>query len=108
MPIYEYRCNECQQVFEEWSKHFEDTSATRPCPICKGVSRHIISNTSFALKGGGWYTTEYGSHKGRDNGAGAKPEAQPAAGSSCAAGGCSKAGRTEGCSSSGCAAPSAS
>ena len=63
MPIYEYRCNECQQVFEEWNKHIEEDSVPHTCPICKGTAHRLISNTSFALKGGGWYVTEYGSHK---------------------------------------------
>ena len=65
MPIYEYRCKECQQVFEEWCKRIEDEKITHVCPICKGQADRLISNTSFALKGGGWYVTEYGSHKGK-------------------------------------------
>jgi putative FmdB family regulatory protein len=63
MPIYEYRCAECQQVFEEWCKHVDDGSVSRACPICRGVSKRLVSNTSFALKGAGWYVTEYGTHK---------------------------------------------
>ncbi len=63
MPIYEYRCKECHQVFEEWSKHFEEENVTHPCPVCRGVSTRIMSHTSFALKGNGWYVTDYGSHK---------------------------------------------
>ena len=64
MPIYEYRCAECQQLFEEWCKHVDDNSTNHDCPICKGQARRIISNTSFALKGSGWYVTEYGSRRG--------------------------------------------
>ena len=63
MPIYEYRCKECQQVFEEWRKHVEDEDVTHNCPICKGPAQRLVSHTSFALKGGGWYVTEYGSRK---------------------------------------------
>ena len=66
MPIYEYRCKDCQQVFEEWCKHIEDDKVHHICPICKGEAQRLISHTSFALKGGGWYVTEYGSHKGRE------------------------------------------
>ncbi len=62
MPIYEYRCQKCHKVFEEWHKHAdEDTS--HPCPECQGTAERIISNTSFMLKGGGWYATEYGNRK---------------------------------------------
>lgn len=63
MPIYEYRCVECQQLFEEWCKRVEDRGTENSCPICKGLARRIMSNTSFALKGDGWYVTEYGSRR---------------------------------------------
>lgn len=78
MPIYEYRCKECQQVFEEWCKHIEDKTVSHSCPICKGEAERLISNTSFALKGGGWYVTEYGSHKDKGEKAETKT-AEPAA-----------------------------
>ena len=77
MPIYEYRCVECHQVFEEWCKHVEDGNRSRSCPICKGQAQRLISNTSFALKGGGWYATEYGTHKNRS--AADSPNCTPAA-----------------------------
>lgn len=65
MPIYEYRCTECHQVFEEWCKQVDDGNKARNCPICKGQAKRLISNTSFALKGNGWYATEYGAQKNR-------------------------------------------
>ncbi len=93
MPIYEYRCKDCQQVFEEWCKHFEDGETERTCPVCKGAAKRIMSNTSFALKGGGWYTTEYGSHKGKSEASGPSPEkASACAPSSCSSGTCAQAG----------------
>ena len=61
MPIYEYRCAECNQVFEEWQKGFEEQEV--PCPVCSTPSRRIISNTSFILKGSGWYVTDYAAKK---------------------------------------------
>ncbi len=57
MPIYEYRCNDCQQVFEEWQKGFEDREMV--CPVCGGASSRLISNSAFVLKGSGWYVTDY-------------------------------------------------
>ncbi len=64
MPIYEYQCPQCQAVFEEWLTVSDAISKnTAPCPHCTTVSPHIISNTAFVLKGGGWYVTEYGSRK---------------------------------------------
>ncbi len=65
MPIYEYRCKDCQQIFEEWSKHIDDQKKDHNCPICRGPAERLVSQTSFALKGNGWYVTEYGSHKGK-------------------------------------------
>ena len=65
MPIYEYRCPDCHQVFEEWCKQVEDSSVTHACPVCSTQAKRLISNTSFALKGEGWYVTEYGSHKSK-------------------------------------------
>lgn len=74
MPIYEYRCTACGNLFEEWVKHF-DSPEHEPCPKCGGDAARIVSNTSFVLKGGGWYVTEYGSHKtDHESGAGAPNE----------------------------------
>ncbi|WP_461209815.1 FmdB family zinc ribbon protein [Desulfocurvus sp. DL9XJH121] len=57
MPIYEYRCKECEQIFEEWQKSHEDLKVN--CPVCGAEAERIISNTSFVLKGTGWYVTDY-------------------------------------------------
>lgn len=80
MPIYEYRCCDCEQIFEEWQKGFEEKDA--PCPVCGHKAKRIISNTAFVLKGAGWYVTDYcrGASGGGNgaNGAG-KPADSPAA-----------------------------
>lgn len=62
MPIYEYRCGKCNTVFEEWHKQADDVME-EPCPECHAPAHRQISNTSFVLKGGGWYVTEYGNRK---------------------------------------------
>lgn len=64
MPIYEYRCKECHQIFEEWVRHAGDEE-THKCPVCVGESDRIMSNTSFVLNGEGWYVTDYG-YKSKD------------------------------------------
>jgi putative FmdB family regulatory protein len=61
MPIYEYTCPSCRKVFEQWVKEHDTTP--QPCPDCGAISPHIVSNTTFVLKGGGWYVTEYGNRK---------------------------------------------
>jgi putative FmdB family regulatory protein len=65
MPIYEYVCPHCHKTFEEWLKVGGD-DAERPCPECGRAAPRVLSPTTFILKGGGWYVTEYGSHRGTD------------------------------------------
>lgn len=61
MPIYEYQCQECQAVFEDWQSGFEDREME--CPECGGPSKRLISHSSFHLKGSGWYADGYGGKK---------------------------------------------
>lgn len=63
MPIYEYQCPNCQKVFEEWT-HVTDMQAQEPCHDCGTPSPRVMSHTSFVLKGGGWYVSDYGYRKG--------------------------------------------
>jgi len=60
MPIYEYECDNCG-IFEYSQRIVEDP--LKKCPTCKGRVRRLISNTSFMLKGSGWYATDYGRSK---------------------------------------------
>jgi len=64
MPIYEYRCSKCGD-FEVMQKITD--KALNKCPKCKAKVHKLISNTSFQLKGSGWYITDYArSGKGKD------------------------------------------
>jgi len=56
MPIYEYKCQKCG-TFETTQKITD--KALGKCPTCKGKVKKLISNTSFQLKGTGWYVTDY-------------------------------------------------
>jgi putative FmdB family regulatory protein len=56
MPIYEYECQKCGTF--EATQRITDKPLTR-CPTCKGKVKKLISNTSFQLKGTGWYVTDY-------------------------------------------------
>ncbi|MFO0753422.1 MAG: FmdB family zinc ribbon protein [Thermodesulfovibrionales bacterium] len=67
MPIYEYSCLQCGKRHEIMQK-FSDAPLAE-CPDCGGEMKKLISNTSFVLKGTGWYVTDYGSSdrkKGKD------------------------------------------
>lgn len=66
MPIYEYDCQKCG-TFETTQKITDKPLAK--CPTCKGKVKKLISNTSFQLKGTGWYVTDY-ARKGKSNGDG--------------------------------------
>lgn len=56
MPIYEYDCQKCGTF--ETSQKITDKPLAK-CPTCKGKVKKLISNTSFQLKGTGWYITDY-------------------------------------------------
>lgn len=71
MPIYEYECVKCGHQTEAWQK-FSDPPLEK-CDLCGGKMRKLISQSSFHLKGGGWYVTEYGS-RSTGTSAGAKKE----------------------------------
>ncbi|GAB4484946.1 MAG: hypothetical protein OHK006_10160 [Thermodesulfovibrionales bacterium] len=57
MPIYEYACTACGKHHEIMHK-ITDKPLTH-CPACGGAMKKMISNTSFVLKGSGWYKTDY-------------------------------------------------
>jgi putative FmdB family regulatory protein len=57
VPIYEYQCADCGKVFEAFQKISDAPLAE--CRFCNGRVDQLISKTSFQLKGGGWYVTDY-------------------------------------------------
>ncbi|MGQ9859206.1 MAG: FmdB family zinc ribbon protein [Thermodesulfobacteriota bacterium] len=57
MPIYEYKCDGCGKELEVMQRITDEP--LRSCPSCGGVMQRLISNTSFILKGTGWYATDY-------------------------------------------------
>jgi len=62
MPMYEYQCGKCGHVWELIQKMGDP--APKTCPTCK--SRKVgkmLSQTSFVLKGGGWYADGYSGSK---------------------------------------------
>ena len=65
MPIYEYQCEKCSHEFEREQRITDDPVKT--CPKCKARRvKKLISQTSFVLKGGGWYSDLYSSTKPGD------------------------------------------
>jgi len=64
MPIYEYQCQKCGTI--EVTQRITEKALIK-CPTCKSKVKRLISNTSFQLKGTGWYVTDY-ARKGQTNG----------------------------------------
>ncbi len=58
MPIYEYRCEQCNHQLEALQKMSDDP--LKKCPEC-GADSLIkkVSAAGFRLKGGGWYETDF-------------------------------------------------
>lgn len=61
MPIYEYTCLKCKAHTEVLQK-MTDNPLTR-CRKCGGKLEKQWSQTSFQLKGTGWYVTDYAAKK---------------------------------------------
>jgi putative FmdB family regulatory protein len=82
MPVYEYECSACGHRFEEWQKITD--KPVKVCPKCKARKvERLISQTSFQLKGGGWYGDLYSSTKGgaKTSSGSSSSESKPAASS---------------------------
>jgi putative FmdB family regulatory protein len=65
MPIYEYQCQKCGAHVEALQK-MGDKPLTK-CRKCGGKLEKQWSNTSFQLKGSGWYVTDYAGKKGESS-----------------------------------------
>ena len=74
MPIYEYVCADCEQIIELLQK--VGASAPTECESCgkADTMKKKVSQTSFQLKGGGWYSDLYSS---TPQGSGSKTEISP-------------------------------
>lgn len=58
MPIYEYRCEQCNHTFEVIQKINENP--LQDCPECNQPKlRKLVSTSAFQLKGTGWYVTDF-------------------------------------------------
>ena len=62
MPIYEYRCEDCDKVFEVIQKISEKKLTKCKCSK-NGTVHRMVSSSGFRLKGSGWYETDFKSKK---------------------------------------------
>ncbi|HET6442955.1 MAG TPA: FmdB family zinc ribbon protein [candidate division Zixibacteria bacterium] len=74
MPIYAYKCKNCDYRFEA-KQRFSDETLTG-CPRCQGNLRRVISLVGVVFKGSGFYVTDNrnGSSKSITNGAATKAD----------------------------------
>lgn len=72
MPVYEYKCEKCGEV-REVVQGIKDPPLSR-CADCGGALHKLISNTSFVLKGSGWYVTDYARKGNGESGKKPAPE----------------------------------
>lgn len=56
MPLYDFKCIVCDCVLERRQKHEEPNP---DCEECGNPTERLITNTSFVLKGEGWYKDGY-------------------------------------------------
>jgi putative FmdB family regulatory protein len=67
MPIYEYTCHDCGKVFDTIQKISEPPLTQCRCEKAGKVTKNLTA-AGFALKGSGWYVTDF-----RGGNTGAKP-----------------------------------
>src|ERR1700716_2301787 len=63
MPLYEYKCESCGDVFEVLQK-FSDTPLTVHAKCGAGPVERLISTSALMFKGSGFYITDYAKGSG--------------------------------------------
>ena len=56
MPIYDFKCSKCGDVFER----IIPMDAEARCGACGIVAEKMVGGSAFVLSGGGWYNDGYG------------------------------------------------
>ena len=74
MPLYEYKCEKCGEVFEVRQNFSDEPVAVHE--KCGGHVQRLISRSAFQLKGSGWYATDYA--KGGNGSKKSDTESKPA------------------------------
>jgi len=63
MPLYAYKCKDCETIFERQQRMSEPP--IRECPECQGSVRRLINNVGIVFKGSGFYVTDNRNGNGR-------------------------------------------
>jgi putative FmdB family regulatory protein len=62
MPLYEYRCEKCGELFEVRQKFSDE--ALRTHERCGGRVDRLLSVPALQFKGSGWYVNDYAKNPG--------------------------------------------
>ncbi|MEN3045667.1 MAG: zinc ribbon domain-containing protein [Candidatus Hydrothermales bacterium] len=67
MPIFEFMCERCNNVFEELVLPYE--AEPDSCPRCgeKSIRKLWRGSVGLVFKGSGFYVTDYAKNKKREN-----------------------------------------
>jgi putative FmdB family regulatory protein len=57
MPLYEYKCGQCEQLFEVIQKFSDEPLTVHEG--CGGAVERVLSAPALQFKGSGWYITDY-------------------------------------------------
>ena len=68
MPLYKYRCTECDNTFKILQKNGNQEEDPE-CPACGSLeTKREISSVGIRFKGSGFYRTDYGNNGYKENG----------------------------------------
>ncbi len=75
MPLYKYRCTDCESTFKILKKNGNKDESPE-CPECGSADvERVISSVGIRFKGSGFYRTDYdGNSNYKDNGGKEKSE----------------------------------
>lgn len=76
MPIYEYKCADCDRHVEKMQK-ISDAPLT-VCESCGGKLEKQLSLSGFQFKGEGWYVTDYSNKSKSEKSSTSESTAKPA------------------------------
>jgi putative FmdB family regulatory protein len=81
MPLYEYQCENCGELFEVMQKFSDEPLTTHA--KCGGKVHRLLSAPALQFKGSGWYITDYAKGSGSSgNGSSGKSGETSSSGSS--------------------------
>lgn len=66
MPVYTYKCVDCQHVFE--TRQRMSAAPLTDCPVCDGSIRRVVSAVGIVFKGSGFYVTDSRNGKSKSTG----------------------------------------